>query len=285
MRSILTTLFLACMATVGIRAQQAPLYQPADSITVVSLLAKARLCQPSTNYMLFFARQLKDIPYVAQTLEVSPTERLIVNLRQLDCTTYVETVCALTMCMNRQQYSFADYCHNLQMLRYRNGIINGYDSRLHYFTQWIEDNTRLGFVRETQSQAPPFNATQTIDVFYMSRNPEKYPMLKGNTTLISSIAAQEHAINGTRYQFITKDNITNTQTMRRTINDGDIIAIITSIPGLDTSHIGIAVWHRDGLHLLNASQIHKKVVEEPMTLRKYMQQHPRQTGIRVIRFL
>ena len=53
--------------------------------------------------------------------------------------------------------------------------------------------------------------------------------------------------------------------------------------GLDTSHIGIAVWHADGLHLLNASQIRHKVVEEPMTLAVYMSKHPKQTGIRVIR--
>ncbi|MBQ2498070.1 MAG: DUF1460 domain-containing protein, partial [Prevotella sp.] len=59
----------------------------------------------------------------------------------------------------------------------------------------------------------------------------------------------------------------------------------TSKKGLDTSHVGIAVWHKDGLHLLNASMIHKKVVEEPMTLKQYMQKHLSQTGIRVVRVL
>jgi TonB-dependent SusC/RagA subfamily outer membrane receptor len=38
----------------------------------------------------------------------------------------------------------------------------------------------------------------------------------------------------------------------------------------------------DRLHLLNASQIHKRVVEEPMTLFKYMGKHPSQLGIRVV---
>ena len=36
-------------------------------------------------------------------------------------------------------------------------------------------------------------------------------------------------------------------------------------------------------HLLNASQIHKKVVKEPMTLDQYLQKHPSHTGIRIIR--
>ena len=77
--------------------------------------------------------------------------------------------------------------------------------------------------------------------------------------------------------------ITNTIQCRNTIKDGDIIAIITSKKGLDTSHIGIAVWHKDGLHMLNASQVRHKVVEEPMLLRTYMAKYPMQTGIRIIR--
>ena len=54
--------------------------------------------------------------------------------------------------------------------------------------------------------------------------------------------------------------------------------------GLDVSHLGLAVWGTDGqLHLLNASQIHKHVVLEPMTLFDYMKKHPTQLGVRVIR--
>ena len=67
------------------------------------------------------------------------------------------------------------------------------------------------------------------------------------------------------------------------MHDGDIISILTNIKGLDTQHIGFAVWHKDGLHLLNASSIHKKVVEEPMTLRQYLGKHKTMTGIRVCR--
>ena len=49
--------------------------------------------------------------------------------------------------------------------------------------------------------------------------------------------------------------------------------------------LGFAVWHKDGLHLLNASQLHKKVVEEPMTLEQYLSRHPSFTGIRVVQLL
>ena len=60
---------------------------------------------------------------------------------------------------------------------------------------------------------------------------------------------------------------------------------MTRKKGLDTSHLGFAVWKEGRLHLLNASSIHKKVVLEPMTLRQYMQKHPSQLGVRVVRVI
>ena len=215
---IITALSLLCPSTTRALTPQ---YQRADSIKVVTLLAKAAKQPAGTNYMIYFARQLRGIPYVAHTLEVNPTERLVVNLRQLDCTTYVENVCALTLCMQQKQYTFDSFCRNLQTLRYRDGRIDGYASRLHYFTQWIEDNTRLGIVKETQSDRAPFNATQTIDVYYMSKNPNSYKMLRGQDSLIKVIAQQEKEINGRQYRYITKTAIYNNKVTRRTIADGD----------------------------------------------------------------
>ena len=93
----------------------------------------------------------------------------------------------------------------------------------------------------------------------------------------------ETSINGLKCYYIPKASLTDSKLLRQTIHNGDIIAIITSLKGLDTSHIGIAVWHKDGLHMLNASSIHHKVVEEPKLLRTYMLKHPSQLGIRIAR--
>ena len=77
--------------------------------------------------------------------------------------------------------------------------------------------------------------------------------------------------------------VKNTKLMRKIVHDGDVIAITCSKSGLDIAHLGFAVWRRDGLHLLNASQLHHRVVEEPMTLDRYLKKHPKHTGIRIIR--
>lgn len=255
-------------------------YQREDSVRVMQLLNEA---PRNGNLLVHFARQLKEIPYVAHTLEPNDKERLIINLRELDCTTMVENALALSLCVRDSLYSFEAFCHILQKIRYIQGDEPAYVKRLHYFTSWIEDNTAMGFCREIQSPNPPFTALQTIQVNYMTQHPDLYRMLKVNPGDIPGIREQEQAINGRQYRYIPQEQLTNTQLLRNTIHDGDIIAIITTIAGLDTQHIGIAVWHDDGLHLLNASSIHHKVVEEPMTLQQYLYQHKTMPGIRIIR--
>ena len=279
MRKILLilTIFFATLPTA--MAQQ---YTREDSLRVMELFAEAARQKPNTNWMLFFARKFRGVPYVAKTLEINAEEQLIVNLRQLDCTTLVETALALTLCMKNKATTFADYCRYLRLVRYRDGIVS-YPDRLHYFTDWIDDNTRLGFVREVALPRTIPTVRQTLSIDYMSTHVEQYPMLLAQPEWVEIIRKSEKKLTGQTHFYIPKNQISNNAHFRQAIHDGDILAITTSKRGLDTSHIGIAVWKKDGLHLLNASMIRKKVVEEPMTLRQYMQKQKSQTGIRVIR--
>ncbi len=275
-------LFIAVLSYVTTYAYEVD-YKPSDSIRVIKLLNDAKKQPESTNYIIYFARKLKGIPYVAHTLEINKKEKLVINLRQLDCTTYVENVVALSMCMSEKKYTFKSFCDNLKKIRYRDDSQPHYTQRLHYFTDWIENNTKKGICKEIQSPAPPFTNTQRINVFYMSENPSKYKMLKENPKYIPTIRKTEQNINQKTYKYIPKTEVKNTNTVRRTIQDGDIIATTTSLKGLDIQHIGFAIWHKDGLHMLNASSLHHKVVEEPMTLYNYLQKQKTMTGIRIIR--
>jgi len=261
--------------------------EPAEAKMVAEFiegLLKQSSKQPSkTNVPLFFARQFLDVPYVAHTLEVNDEEALVINTRELDCTTLVETVTALTLCAYRQEFSFQAYKQALQAMRYRNGVIDCYPSRIHYFTDWIVENTKAGIVTEIQQPNPPFTQIQTVKVNYMSQHPRSYKALREHPEFVSEIADMEQRISGSKFRYIPKSEIKNTPAMREAVHDGDIIAITCNKPGLDIAHLGFAVWRNDGLHLLNASQLHKKVVEEPMTLYQYLQKHPSHTGIRIIR--
>lgn len=275
------------LGSVMAKAQVAvPYAQPTDSETIVKWLDEARQQERTLNFPLYFARKFLGRPYVAYTLEVlDGEERLVVNTRQLDCTTLVENVTALTLCVYRNLYTYRDYLNALVAMRYRKGIIDRYPSRIHYFTDWIQENTAAGIVAEVQTPNPPFTALQTVKVDYMSTHPQSYKALRLHPEYVSEISQMERRLTGLQFRFIPKSEVKDTKAMREAVHDGDIIAITCNKPGLDIAHLGFAVWQRDGLHLLNASQLHKKVVEEPMTLNEYLQKHPSHTGIRIIRIL
>lgn len=254
-------------------------YQRQDSVTICRLLSQ---CNRQTT-TLWLARQFLGVPYIAHTLEVNDREQLVVNTRQLDCTTLVETVTALKRCAQQGRKTFADYQTELLRLRYRDGLLTDYTSRLHYFSDWIDNKAKMGMTEEVQRPNPPFTALQRLNINYMSQHPQSYKALKAQPQMVSVIRQQEELLTGRTYRYIPKSAVRNTQLLRQTVHDGDIIAITCNKPGLDIAHLGFAVWRKDGLHLLNASMLHKKVVEEPMTLYRYLQKHPSFTGIRIIR--
>ena len=268
---------IGIMLVQGVAAQTT--YQASDSVKICQLLRQAN----RETSVLWLARQFLNIPYVAHTLEVNEDERLVVNTRQLDCTTFIETVTALKLCAQQGKRSFADYLGVLRQLRYRQGRMAGYPSRLHYFTDWIRDKSEMQLVTDIQQPNPPFSAVQTVNVNYMSTHPTAYKALKANPALVPEIRASEVSLNGMKVSYIPKRSLRNNALLRKVIKDGDILAITCNKKGLDIAHLGFAVWRNDGLHLLNASMLHKKVVVESMTLYQYMQKHKTFTGIRVLR--
>ena len=201
-------------------------YLPDDSIKVVSLLKKAAMQKNIGNKMLYFARQLAGVPYVGKTLEKNKQEQLVVNLRQLDCTTFVETVLALTRSLEQNKLTFDAFCYNLRMIRYSEGIVS-YPTRQHYFTYWIQENEKKGIVKDIQLPNPPFTAVQKVNTDYMTTHVDLYPMMVQNKALISNIRAMETSINGMKCRYIPKNGLNDSKLLRQTIQNGDIIAIIT----------------------------------------------------------
>lgn len=285
MRHLLLSLALL-LAAPKMAAQCPWTGKAADSLFIVNTLRQAKAERASiSNTPVYFARKFLGRPYVAHTLEGSDDRRVVVNTRQLDCTTLVENVVALTACLNKGKLTFADFVAELEGMRYHQGKARGYHTRLHYFTEWIVSNTRRGLVSERQSPNPPFTAVQTVSVNYMSRHPSAYDALKANPSLTDSVRQREKAITGMKFRYIPKRLVGNRKVMRRAVSDGDLIAITSGKQGLDIAHLGFALWQSDGLHLLNASMLHKKVVVEPMTLGEYLSKHPSHTGIRVMKIL
>ncbi|MBR4553766.1 MAG: DUF1460 domain-containing protein [Bacteroidaceae bacterium] len=253
------------------------IYEKSDSIEVEQLLAAP--LQGDT--ILFYARHFLGRPYVGATLEVHDPEWLVVNLRGLDCTTLIETVLALSVTRQQGGTTFAQYCSNLERIRYRGGQRGDYTTRLHYFTWWKNDNQSKGFVREITGR--PFTGRMTVSNTYMTQHPDKYAMLVAHPEFRPIITRMERSENGPDGTFLPTNAVGRGPQALNMINNGDIIGIVKMSGGIDISHLGFAVWGSDGkLHLLNASSLHKRVMEETMSLQQYLIRQKR-LGIKVLR--
>lgn len=259
--------------------------QPADSVRVAEILAKA----PADASVTYFARQFIGVPYVGHTLEMSlDSEPLVVNLRELDCTTYVETVAALWQTNREKAHAnYATYKHWLSRYRYWAGRRDGYLSRHHYFSWWWHDNVEQGILSEVDLSASGAELTPlVVKINYMSLHPELYAQLNAHREWLPCLQKMEQEYSGHDGMYLSRQELLrkSSKAFRGVIEDGDVIAIVTTKGGLDYSHLGFASWQSDGrLHLLNASSIHHKVVDEPKTLYEYLSEHKSSVGIRVFR--
>lgn len=271
------------------KAEQQVEYTKEDSALVVKLLKEAQTQRGKEHRVFYFGKKFLGLPYVGHTLELGDKEHLIVNLHELDCTTFVETVVALSMCDQQNKRTFKDFCQNLSKIRFRNGKMTDYTSRLHYFTWWGEDNEQLGIVKDICPKAAPwgpYTAVQTIHIDYMSQHPSLYKQLKNHPEFVPVIKKYEDATNGRKFRYIPKRNLRWRQsTSLGMIHDGDIVAMLTDSDGLDTRHIGIAFWKNGRLHLLHASSLYKKVLLSKETFYEYEMKQPKHTGIRVWRMV
>ncbi|MDE6555327.1 MAG: DUF1460 domain-containing protein, partial [Duncaniella sp.] len=152
--------------------------EAADTTLITRLLVEGTEAQlPSPNERVaFFARKLIDVPYVAGTLEGSP-EMLTVDMGHLDCTTFVETVAALAITVGEGRNSWLDFLHNLEQIRYRQGKVNGYSSRLHYASDWVVDNVHQGLINDVTDRLGTPASAQVKSIYFMTRNRDKYPAL------------------------------------------------------------------------------------------------------------
>jgi hypothetical protein len=229
--------------------------------------------------VLFRSLFFKDCPYVAHTLEKEP-EQLVVNLRELDCTTFVETVLALSRTIKRYSNpAFENFCRELQKIRYRNGEIRDYTSRLHYFSDWIYENGQRGFVKDiTESMG---GEPYMVSVSFMSSHPESYRQLKGHPKFVNTIAKQEKEISRRKnYSIIPKEKI---KSCEKGIKEGDIVCFVTDKEGLDISHIGFLFFQNRTLTFIHASSQYKKAVVGKKSLIDYVSDIKSNKGIMIVR--
>ena len=215
-------------------------------------------------------------PYVPGTLEVEP-ERLVVNLEQFDCVTYVESMLALARALDHAEPTFDGFLDELRRIRYRRGELAGYPSRLHYFSDWITDNAALGIVRDLTAELGGVALNERID--FMTSNRELYAGL-ADDRVYEEMRAVEAAISEQALHYIPKSRIRDVAAQ---IRNGDIIAATSAVEGLDVAHTGFAIWIDGELHFMNAPLVGRSVEISELPLVERIQAITAQDGIMVAR--
>lgn len=239
-------------------------------------------------------------PYTPQTLEApwieaaaagvpmdGSLERLVVNLREFDCVTFVENVLALTWFVRDHGVAALDdpaaargiYEDYLVELRYRDNVVDGYASRLHYFSEWLSDNAARGALSLVHPELEPALDDEPID--FMTTHVDAYPALKDDPASVARIREVEGRLNAALPRpWLPADRIAEAE---GEIQTGDIIAATSTVAGLDVAHTGIAVVIDGRVHLMHAPLVGSEVQVSPVPLAERILRIDGQDGVLVAR--
>lgn len=220
-------------------------------------------------------------PYVAHTLEVTDEEQLVINLREFDCVTYIETVIALANTIRSGQENFEDFANHLCRLRYRGGNLDGYSSRLHYTSEWVYDNEQMGWLKNISGDLEGSMEKKQID--FMSNHRDAYRQLQTDDSMWQQIIRAEQEMNKRNgFYYIPKEKI---HSVADRIPHMAMIGFTTRINGLDTTHTGFAFHEKGRLTFIHASSLQDKVVIDQQSLHDYCAGQSSCTGIIVAKIL
>ena len=237
--------------------------------------------KPINDVIVEVGKSFIGTDYVSHTIEVDGEERLVINLTGLDCNTFLEYVLVFSRNIKQGKTTFDDYKKELKLIRYRDGNIDQYPSRLHYFTDWIYDNSKKTIVKDITKKIG--GELLKLDLSFMSKHPQYYKHLKENPEFIPLIKQQEEEISKRDYYFIPQEKIAD---IENKIEDGDLLAFTSTVTGLDVNHVGIAVRLDDGrIHVLHAPNVGYQVEITTLPLAEYVIRIEKDSGVIVVRAL
>jgi hypothetical protein len=216
-------------------------------------------------------------PYTGHTLELPGEECLVVNLREFDCTTFMENALVLARCVKKNLQTPQEYRRELTFVRYRHGVIDGYPSRLHYLTDWIWDNAAKKVLRDVGRSLGGTRSAKQID--FMTTHRDSYRQLS-DSTAVRRIADVEKRMNRRGFTVVRKGRV---PAILDRLQSGDIIGTVTTMKGMDVSHTGLIARENGVARFLHAPLSGGKVTLAEGSLADYLQKNPGTTGIVVAR--
>ena len=279
-RYLLIGIFLSAVSYCSSIAQNV-IYTKTDSLVFENYINEFSKYKtlPTNQLVLKTASFFLGKPYIASTLEISDTEKLIINLREFDCTTFVESCLALSLTLKSDNHSFSNYCNTLKQIRYRDGEIIDYSSRLHYVSDWMFEHEKKGVLQNISKDLGGNLENKMIN--FMSSNIKSYKQLLTHNDLRKKVKKTEVKLNKRGgYYVISKEKL---YTCENAIKEGDLVIFSTSISGLDFTHMGIIKTHKGQVSFIHASSNAKEISIEEKGLIKYCNESKKCNGIVILR--
>ena len=280
MTSKIALLFLTIFIIVSPILAAEPVISSMDKAIIKMKLEKfsKERSLPIGDLVLKVGLDFLNTPYVAKTLDKTKEEKLVINLHQLDCTTFAENCLALARTVKSGHPDANRFCSELEKIRYRGGKMDGYASRLHYFSEWILDNETRHNVQSMAAQMG--GKVLPITLNFMSTHPQEYPQLINDPATTAQIKAIEEKVSAHQFYFIPVNQV---ESIEGSVKDGDIVTLTTSIPGIDVSHVGILLKKDGRVYMLHASSTAQKVVISNEPFAQYLTKSKRTTGVMIAR--
>jgi hypothetical protein len=189
----------------------------------------------------------------------------------------MENVLVLSRCSKKGSRLFTEYKKELQFVRYRGGVIDGYPSRLHYFIDWVGDNESKRVLSDVSRKLGGERVDKKID--FMSTHLESYKQLK-TAGFVDRIIAIEKTLTRHGFYAVPREKVSG---ILKELRNGDIIGTVTAVKGIDVSHTGLIAVQDGVAKFLHAplSGGHVQLAEGSMA--DYVSRNRSVTGIIVAR--
>lgn len=203
-------------------------------------------------------------------------ETLRIDLDEFECVTFIESSLAVARCGFEGTPTRACFEQEIIASRYRGGALSDYASRLHYFTDWIDDNAGRG---RLTNLTPALGGQPTFKRFFRISQRE-LPRGAVSAETAAEVARVESRLSESPHFVLSRELAPAKLSL---LEDGDLIAFVRERPGLLVHHAGFILRVGGVPHLLHASSFHKRVVITAEDVTDYLLRRPERRGVIVAR--
>ncbi|EJD6378440.1 MULTISPECIES: N-acetylmuramoyl-L-alanine amidase-like domain-containing protein [Providencia] len=186
-------------------------------------------------------------PYNKQTLNMSPllAEELVINLKEMDCMTFIEYIEAFKRSKNYEQFVL-----NLTNIRYINQNIT-FKHRRHFFSDWAQEPEAIVVDITSEISSHAVKVNKQLNLKYHDQ------------IYISGLPIKNRSINYIPAKYVDDDLLLRLKT-------GDYIGIYSGNNGLDVSHVGVVIRKGKKTIFRNASSLRRNFQVIDIELNNYL---------------